>query len=50
MAKAASKAKKKSYAIKNWRDYNESLVRHPAAEERQDQAARQLRRRAAGTR
>jgi hypothetical protein len=27
MAEAASKPKKKSYAIKNWRDYNASLVR-----------------------
>ena len=27
MAKPASKATKKSYAIKNWREYNESLVR-----------------------
>lgn len=27
MAEAGSKAQKKSYAIKNWREYNESLVR-----------------------
>ncbi len=27
MAEAASKSKKKSYSIKNWREYNESLVR-----------------------